>query len=107
MALSPSLPCQFHFEPDTVEGAGHPTFKRLVPHIRKTSKIADILVENEKVKWKLRLSPSGKFIHRNRYTRRAVVNVMHGNQWWLLVDFQNDEINEYLGAFQVILHYFS
>lgn len=104
IALSPSLPCQFHFEPVQYNTKAmdmvHPTFKRLVPHVRTNPIIAGLLLENEKVKWKIRLSPSGKFLHRNRYTRRAVVNILHGNQWWLLVDFTSERMNEFLGAFQ-------
>lgn len=103
-SLAPALPLQLHCEPYSVSSKeGPPMFKRAVEQLAKIPQAQALLDEggSTRARLKLRVSPAGKFIHRNRYTRRQSFSLLAGKMTWLLVNSAGErsaELDEVLGA---------
>ena len=101
-----------HLEPRAVCEAGAtgapPMFRRTVEMLQSVPEVAPMLLEPSnrpaegllprraatdaeaqakiRLRIKMRLSPKGKFIHRNRFARRGMSCVLSGQQYWLFID---------------------
>jgi len=103
-ALSPQLPVQLHFNPMEADSVlGPPMYARLMKLYNTIPVVSELLKATPKVKWKLRVSPKGKFIHRNRYPRKSTISVLHGSQHWLLIDSTSGkkaQVDELVGGYE-------
>ena len=76
-SLSPALPVQMHIEPQKVDSGsgGPPIFHRTMDLVHSVSEVAPLFAGDnvQRARVKFRLSGRGKFIHRNRYSRRSVI----------------------------------
>jgi len=95
--LSPALPVQVHCMPTVV---GSPSscelFEKAMKMVRSLPQ-TDNLFAPESARLKFRCSLGGKFIHRNRFSRRQVICCLHGEMTWLLM---NPKAGDFLDAVQ-------
>ena len=94
-----------HIEPQKVDsssGTGPPIFHRAMDLVRGVAEVAPLFAgdKGQRARLKFRLSERGKFIHRNRYSRRSVICVLSGEQHWLLIDSDGTPADEMLEATQ-------
>lgn len=110
-ALAPALPVQLHQEPYAIAAGlareeGVPAlFQRACATLAAQPALAEHLAthvptgEPRRARIKLRLAAAGKFIHRNRFRRRQVLAILHGQQHWLFLSSPGSQAaDEYMRA---------
>ena len=92
-----------HIEPRKVDSGsgGPPIFHRAMALVKSVTEVAPLFAgdKGQRARLKFRLSERGKFIHRNRYSRRSVICVLSGEQHWLLIDSDGTPADAMLGRF--------
>lgn len=97
--MSNELPVQMHMEPypqDYEKYESPQLFKRCVKLLKGFEETSPYLNDKERARLKFRLSEKGKFVHRNRYKRVNIICCLLGFQYWLFIDSNGGQADEYL-----------
>jgi len=104
--LAPRLPVQLHCEPHEIANTDdpdcQPIFRRTVEMLKKYDSLSDLTFDKHssgdpnRARIKFRLAKAGKFVHRNRYSRRQILCCLYGEQWWLFLSSHGGGADQYL-----------